>query len=98
MGPRRSHGASLVDCGLQNLNGMNLKMLQGRDEESRRMIEWVEKGIYDAVDNSYLKRLYFGVSADQEGADLVEEYIFSFSYGENGTSRCYVHVVGGAKG
>lgn len=54
------------------------------------MIEWVEKGIYDAVDNSYLKRLYFGVSADQEGADLVEEYIFSFSYGENGTSRCYV--------
>ncbi|GFH13653.1 HORMA domain-containing protein, partial [Haematococcus lacustris] len=67
---------------MRNLDGMNIKMLQPKCEESRRLIDWVESGVYDAVRRGYIKTLYFGIATDPEGVRLLEEYVFNFSYGQ----------------
>jgi hypothetical protein len=51
---------------------MEIKMLTPRDEESRRLVDWVEGGVYDAVKRGYLKTLLFGISSNAEGTDLLE--------------------------
>ena len=88
---------------MKNLNGMNLKMMQPRCPESKRMVDWVEKGIYDALANSYISTLYFGVSSDPAGSNLIEEYIFSFTYGPTGalivscSMSCHIVMLHSAK-
>ncbi|KAF5836577.1 HORMA domain-containing protein [Dunaliella salina] len=71
---------------MKNLEGMHIKMLQPCDEESQRLIDWVDAGVYDAIKVGYLKTLFFGVSTDPKGSSLLEEYIFNFSYGNGGVS------------
>eukprot|EP00798_Chlamydomonas_sp_ICE-L_P010245 gene10245-8163_t len=68
---------------MRNLEGMHVKMLTPKSEEARRMIDWVEGGVYDAVKSGYLKTLFFGISRDPDGSELFEEYVFSFAYGED---------------
>ncbi|KAJ3705850.1 hypothetical protein LUZ61_009555 [Rhynchospora tenuis] len=58
---------------------MKIKKLMPMDEESRRLIDWMEKGVYDALQKKYLKTLLFCICEKVEGP-MIEEYSFSFSY------------------
>eukprot|EP00884_Botryococcus_braunii_P014888 jgi/Botrbrau1/233/Bobra.0022s0210.1 len=65
---------------MENLEGMQIKMLKAASENSKRLIQWLEIGVHDALKNRYLKNLFFGVASDPKGSSLIEEYVFSFSY------------------
>ncbi|KAG2431756.1 hypothetical protein HXX76_009252 [Chlamydomonas incerta] len=67
---------------MKNLDDMHIKMLLPTCDESRRLVDWVEGGVYDSIKRGYLKNLFFGISTDPEGTQLLEEYIFTFRYGE----------------
>ncbi|KAL5201420.1 hypothetical protein ABZP36_035774 [Zizania latifolia] len=58
---------------------MTIKKLMPMDAESRRLIDWMEKGVYDALQKKYLKTLLFCICEKNEGP-MIEEYAFSFSY------------------
>ncbi|KNA19113.1 hypothetical protein SOVF_064250 [Spinacia oleracea] len=58
---------------------MKIKKLMPMDPESRRLIDWMEKGVYDALQNKYLKTLLFSICEAVDGP-VIEEYAFSFSY------------------
>lgn len=58
---------------------MKIKKLMPMDPESRRLIDWMEKGVYDALQKKYLKTLLFCICEKEEGP-MIEEYAFSFSY------------------
>ncbi|KAG8049719.1 hypothetical protein GUJ93_ZPchr0009g736 [Zizania palustris] len=58
---------------------MKIKKLMPMDAESRRLIDWMEKGVYDALQKKYLKTLLFCICEKKEGP-MIEEYAFSFSY------------------
>ncbi|KAJ3681140.1 hypothetical protein LUZ60_015629 [Juncus effusus] len=58
---------------------MKIKKLMPMDDESRRLIDWMEKGVYDALQKKYLKTLIFCICEKPEGP-MIEEYSFSFSY------------------
>ncbi|XP_019707286.1 meiosis-specific protein PAIR2 [Elaeis guineensis] len=58
---------------------MKIKKLMPMDAESRRLIDWMEKGVYDALQKKYLKTLLFCICERVEGP-MIEEYVFSFSY------------------
>ncbi|XP_062199186.1 meiosis-specific protein PAIR2-like [Phragmites australis] len=58
---------------------MKIKKLMPMDAESRRLIDWMEKGVYDALQKKYLKTLVFCICEKEEGP-MIEEYAFSFSY------------------
>ncbi|KAJ8480410.1 hypothetical protein OPV22_024137 [Ensete ventricosum] len=58
---------------------MKIKKLMPMDAESRRLIDWMEKGVYDALQKKYLKTLLFCICEETEGS-MIEEYAFSFSY------------------
>ncbi|KAJ8759048.1 hypothetical protein K2173_003286 [Erythroxylum novogranatense] len=58
---------------------MKIKKLMPVDAESRRLIDWMEKGVYDALQKKYLRTLLFCVCESMRGS-MIEEYTFSFSY------------------
>ncbi|BBN17084.1 meiosis-specific protein [Marchantia polymorpha subsp. ruderalis] len=58
---------------------MKVKKLMPLDAESRRLIDWMEKGVYDALQNKYLETLFFRL-CDGEDGPMIEEYVFSFQY------------------
>ncbi|KAF2937853.1 hypothetical protein DAI22_03g079100 [Oryza sativa Japonica Group] len=58
---------------------MKIKKLIPMDAASRRLINWMEKGVYDALQKKYLKTLLFCICEKEEGP-MIEEYAFSFSY------------------
>lgn len=59
--------------------GMNIKKLIPMNSDSRRLIDWMEKGVSDALQKKYLKTLLFYISEKDEG-NIIEEYAFSFKY------------------
>ncbi|KAK2389282.1 REF/SRPP protein [Trifolium repens] len=61
---------------------MKIKKLLPVDAESRRLIDWMEKGVYDALQKKYLKTLLFCVCEAVDGP-MIEEYAFSFSYSDS---------------
>ncbi|KAI5065156.1 hypothetical protein GOP47_0019851 [Adiantum capillus-veneris] len=58
---------------------MKVKKLLPMDLESRRLIDWMEKGVYDALKMKYLKTMLFTLCEGEDGPAL-EEYSFSFNY------------------
>ncbi|KAG9455163.1 hypothetical protein H6P81_008067 [Aristolochia fimbriata] len=58
---------------------MKIKKLMPMDAESRRLIDWMEKGVYDALQKKYLKTMLFCICETADGP-TIEEYSFSFSY------------------
>lgn len=68
---------------------MKIKKLMPMDAESRRLIDWMEKGVYDAL--KYLKTLLFCICEDLEGP-MIEEYAFSFSYANASNEEVSMNV------
>ncbi|CAM8912706.1 unnamed protein product [Rhodiola kirilowii] len=71
--------------------GIKIKKLTPIDEESRRMIDWMEKGVYDALQKKYLKQLLFCICETVEGP-MIEEYAFSFSYSNNDSQEVSMDI------
>eukprot|EP00732_Lithocolla_globosa_P005341 Lithocolla_globosa_v1_NODE_5475_length_1234_cov_3.466497.p3 type:complete len:114 gc:universal NODE_5475_length_1234_cov_3.466497:3-344(+) len=65
---------------------MNLKLLQrGSNPEANTMLDWLEKGCFDALERKYLKKIVFGVYLNPDQPTLFEEvYEFKVSYAEEG--------------
>ncbi|KAL9662734.1 hypothetical protein QQ045_027568 [Rhodiola kirilowii] len=61
------------------------------DAESRIMIDWMEKGVYDALQKKYLKTLLFCICETVEGP-MIEEYAFSFSYPNNDSQEVSMDI------
>ncbi|XP_071715986.1 meiosis-specific protein ASY1-like [Rutidosis leptorrhynchoides] len=70
---------------------MKIKKLMPMDAESRRLIDWMEKGVYDALQKKYLKTLMFCVCETSEGS-MIEEYAFSFSYSNTESQEVSMNV------
>ncbi|CAI9093205.1 OLC1v1028645C1 [Oldenlandia corymbosa var. corymbosa] len=70
---------------------MKIKKLMPMDAESRRLIDWMEKGVYDALQKKYLKTLLFCV-CEATGGHMIEEYAFSFSYSDSDTQEVSMNV------
>ncbi|XP_070023591.1 meiosis-specific protein ASY1 isoform X2 [Nicotiana sylvestris] len=70
---------------------MKIKKLMPMDAESRRLIDWMEKGVYDALQKKYLKTLLFCVCETIDGP-MIEEYAFSFSYSNSDSQEVSMNV------
>ncbi|XVF02754.1 hypothetical protein REPUB_Repub04eG0201100 [Reevesia pubescens] len=70
---------------------MKIKKLMPLDAESRRMIDWMEKGVYDALQKKYLKTLLFCLCESVDGA-MIEEYSFSFSYSNSDSQEVAMNI------
>ncbi|KAL3147735.1 hypothetical protein ABBQ32_002477 [Trebouxia sp. C0010 RCD-2024] len=77
-----SHLFKTVD--MPNLGGLQIMMLKPDTPESRLLVDWVEGGVYDALKQKYLKCLLFGISEDERGSRLMEEYVYKFNYDNDG--------------
>ncbi|XP_051121256.1 meiosis-specific protein ASY1 [Andrographis paniculata] len=70
---------------------MKIKKLMPMDAESRRLIDWMEKGVYDALQKKYLKTLLFCICESVEGS-MIEEYAFSFSYSNSDSQEVSMNI------
>ncbi|CAI0627282.1 unnamed protein product [Linum tenue] len=70
---------------------MKIKKLMPMDAESRRLIDWMEKGVYDALQKKYLKMLLFCVCEAIDGP-MIEEYTFSFSYSDSDSQEVSMNI------
>uniref|UniRef100_A0A7N0TX01 HORMA domain-containing protein n=1 Tax=Kalanchoe fedtschenkoi TaxID=63787 RepID=A0A7N0TX01_KALFE len=70
---------------------IKIKKLTPMDVESRRLIDWMEKGAYDALQKKYLKTLLFCICETVEGP-MIEEYAFSFSYSNNDSQEVSMDI------
>ncbi|RZB50036.1 Meiosis-specific protein ASY1 [Glycine soja] len=70
---------------------MKIKKLMPVDAESRRLIDWMEKGVYDALQKKYLKTLLFCVCEAVDGP-MIEEYAFSFSYSNSDNQEVSMNI------
>ncbi|KAI3845374.1 hypothetical protein MKW92_030603 [Papaver armeniacum] len=68
---------------------MKIKKLMPIDAES--IIDWMEKGVYDALQKKYLKTLLFCISEAIDGP-MVEEYAFSFSYSNSDSEEVMMNI------
>nr|XP_016435906.1 PREDICTED: uncharacterized protein LOC107762095 [Nicotiana tabacum] len=78
---------------------MKIKKLMPMDAESRRLIDWMEKGVYDALQKKYLKTLLFCVCETIDGP-MIEEYAFSFCYSNSDSQEVSMNInrIGTKKG
>ncbi|KAF3520963.1 hypothetical protein DY000_02063197, partial [Brassica cretica] len=70
---------------------MKIKKLLPIDPESRRLIDWMEKGVYDALQKKYLKTLMFCICESVEGP-MIEEYSFNFSYSDSDSQDVRMNI------
>ncbi|KAJ4871854.1 DNA-binding HORMA family protein [Raphanus sativus] len=70
---------------------MKIKKLLPIDPESRRLIDWMEKGVYDALQKKYLKTLMFCICESVEGP-MIEEYSFNFSYSDSDSQEVRMDI------
>uniref|UniRef100_A0A2N9H7Q6 HORMA domain-containing protein n=1 Tax=Fagus sylvatica TaxID=28930 RepID=A0A2N9H7Q6_FAGSY len=70
---------------------MKIKKLMPMDAESRRLIDWMEKGVYDALQKKYLKTLLFCICEAADGP-MIEEYAFSFSYSNSDSQEVSMDI------
>ncbi|XP_068474468.1 meiosis-specific protein ASY1 [Phaseolus vulgaris] len=70
---------------------MKIKKLMPLDAESRRLIDWMEKGVYDALQKKYLKTLLFCVCEAVDGP-MIEEYAFSFCYSDSDNQEVSMNI------
>lgn len=58
---------------------MTIKKLIPKDVESRRLIDWIDEGVNDAMQKKYLETVHFCICEKDEGAPI-EDYSFIFNY------------------
>ncbi|KAJ1608853.1 HORMA domain-containing protein [Cryptosporidium canis] len=68
----------------KNVSGLQLKVLRPFNQESKLILNWLEDGVFDALEKQYLKLLVFGIHGECD--ELIESYHFHFSYSEGGTN------------
>eukprot|EP01080_Neovahlkampfia_damariscottae_P005643 gene5643-9459_t len=70
----------------RSLVGIQINSLLPKSKEAQTLIDWMEKGVFDAINKKYLKKLIFGVSKDQKNdfKSMIESYEFIFEYPEDG--------------
>ncbi|OII78156.1 HORMA domain-containing protein [Cryptosporidium andersoni] len=66
----------------KNVSGLQLKVLRPFNNESKLILNWLEDGVFDALEKEYLKLLVFGIHGSCD--ELIESYHFYFSYNANG--------------
>lgn len=71
---------------MANLDNMDLMMLQPLNDETSRMISWLDQDVNLALTKGYLHRLHFCVTEDPEGQKLIEQYSYTFTYSSAGMS------------
>ncbi|KAJ3318026.1 hypothetical protein HDV06_000876 [Boothiomyces sp. JEL0866] len=65
----------------KGIDGVAIKTLK-RDftSESNCLLDWLEIGVFDALERKYLKQLVFGIYLDKDKPfDFIEEYLFEFN-------------------
>ncbi|XP_022874812.1 meiosis-specific protein ASY1-like [Olea europaea var. sylvestris] len=70
---------------------MKIKKLMPMDAESRRLIDWMEKGVYDALQKKYLRTVLFCICETVDGP-MIEEYAFSFSYSNTDSQEVSMNI------
>ncbi|KAI9329908.1 DNA-binding protein [Zopfochytrium polystomum] len=67
------------------IHAMPLKTIRRNvSSEANQLLDWLERGCWDALERRYLKTLIFGIYLDPTKPDeLVESYSFGFSYPDN---------------
>eukprot|EP01059_Diplonema_ambulator_P014980 TRINITY_DN26025_c0_g1_i1.p1 TRINITY_DN26025_c0_g1~~TRINITY_DN26025_c0_g1_i1.p1 ORF type:complete len:212 (+),score=56.95 TRINITY_DN26025_c0_g1_i1:48-638(+) len=65
----------------KTLSGVNLKSLVPNCKEVRMVIDWLEKGVFDALQKQYLRVLSLVVQR-AEGSGILETYDFHIDYPE----------------
>ncbi|KAH8583955.1 uncharacterized protein ELE39_002713 [Cryptosporidium sp. chipmunk genotype I] len=68
----------------KNVSGLQLKVLRPFNHESKLILNWLEDGVFDALEKQYLKLLVFGIHGECD--ELIESYHFHFNYSEKGTN------------
>ncbi|OAX34543.1 DNA-binding protein [Rhizopogon vinicolor AM-OR11-026] len=65
-----------------NISGVTIKTLnRGFTNEGDRMIDYLENGIFEAVEKQYLQKVIFGIYLDSNDPNnIVEAYTFNFHY------------------
>ncbi|KAG2375185.1 hypothetical protein C9374_010189 [Naegleria lovaniensis] len=66
----------------KSLSGINIKSLQPANDEARTLIDWLEKGVFEALKKKYLRVIIFGVCSDpsNEMESMIESYEFKITY------------------
>lgn len=65
--------------------GLNIKSLTTSNKQVAKIVEWLEDGVFDALEKRYLREVIFGVTTDPNNPkSLVESYRFDVRYPENG--------------
>jgi len=60
--------------------GMPLKKLKPICENSKRLVSWLENGVYDALSKKYLRTMVFAITKSDDATQLLESYEFAFRY------------------
>ncbi|KAG1759978.1 HORMA domain-containing protein [Suillus occidentalis] len=65
-----------------NISGVTIMTLnRGFTNEGDRIIDYLENGIFDAIDKQYLRKVIFGIYLDSKDPNnIVEAYTFNFHY------------------
>jgi hypothetical protein len=66
----------------KGLDGIAVKTLkQNVSLEANTLLEWIERGVFDAIQKQYLHQLVFGIYLNPENPlDVIEQYQFEFTY------------------
>ncbi|KAF4608196.1 DNA binding protein [Pleurotus pulmonarius] len=66
----------------QNINGFKIMtMSRGYTDEADKILNYLEHGIFDAVEKQYLRSFIFGIYLDSNDPNnIVEAYTFNFQY------------------
>ena len=67
----------------RTMSGVNLKSLLPNSEETQLVIEWLEKGVFDALQKQYLRVVSF-VVLDEAKDQVLENYDFKVKYPSSG--------------
>jgi hypothetical protein len=67
-----------------NMLGMSLKQLKPICDDSKRLVDWIEQGAYNALQKRYLKTMTFAISSSEDAQVLLESYEFTFKYCKDG--------------
>ncbi|KAK7687093.1 hypothetical protein QCA50_009594 [Cerrena zonata] len=80
--PSESMGSFSSDCSRRNVSGFKIMTVtRGYTEEADKLLDFLENGIFDALQNQYLKSFIFAIYLDNDDPNnIVEAYTFNFQY------------------